>query len=133
MMLRRLILSFVLLTNTSVVQNAQLSSSTSAGSYQPFTNASFAQNTGLSSSGFDSTYKLTFRNAVQDKNFYLLSLFQRHPEVGILFRRNKVLKKLSNDKVKALRIAANCDDVNCFDRLFRLSGPTIQKVAIELR
>ena len=54
MMLRHLILSFVLLTNTS-----------------------FAQNAGLNSSGFDSTYKLTLHNAVQDKNFYLLSLFQQ--------------------------------------------------------
>jgi hypothetical protein len=132
-MLRQLILSFVLVTNTSVVQNAQLSSSGSAGAYRSFTNTSFAQNAGLKSSGFDSSYKLTFRNAVQDKNFYLLSLFQRHPEVGKLLRRNKVLKRLSNDKVQGLRMAANCDDVSCFDRLFRLSGPTIERVATELR
>jgi hypothetical protein len=110
MMFRHLILSLVLLTN-----------------------ASFAQNPGLNSSGFDSTYKLTLRNAVQDKNFYLLSLFQRHQEVGKLLRRNTVLKKLSNHRVQALRMAGNCDDVACFDRLFRFSGPTIETVATELK
>ena len=109
-MLRHLILSLVLLTN-----------------------ASFAQNAALNSSGFDSTYKLTFRNAVQDKNFYLLSLFQRNPEVGKLLRENKALKKLSNDKRQALRMAANCNDVACLDRLFRFSGPTIEMVATELK
>jgi hypothetical protein len=30
-------------------------------------------------------------------------------------------------------MAANCDDVGCFDRLFRFSGPNIQAVAAELR
>jgi len=123
MMFRHLILSFVLLTNTSFGQNAGLISSGFA----------FAQNAGLNSSGFDSTYKLTFRNAVQDKNFYLLSLFQRHPEVGKLLGRNKALKKLADDKLQALRMAANCDDVGCYDRLFRFSGPTIEKVATELK
>lgn len=132
-MIRRLILSLVLLTNTSVVQNAQLNSPVSAGSYKSFTSTSFTQSAVFNSSGFDRTYKLEFRNAVQDKNFYLLSLIQRHPEVGRLLRRNPVLKKLSSNRVQALRMAANCDDVNCFDRLFRFSGPTIERVATELR
>jgi hypothetical protein len=123
MMLRHLILSFVLLTNTSFAQNAGLKSSGFA----------FVQHAQLNSSGFDSTYKLTFRNAVQDKNFYLLSLFQRNPEVGKLLRRNKALKKLAHEKVQALRMAANCNDVGCFDRLFRFSGPTIDMVATELK
>jgi hypothetical protein len=109
-MLQHLILSFVLLTNIS-----------------------FAQTARLNSSGFDSTYKLTLRNAVQDKNFYLLSLFQRNPEVRKLLRENRALKKLSSDRLQALRMAANCNDVDCFDRLFRLSGPTIEKVATELK
>src|SRR5258705_2235444 len=108
--LRHLILSFVLLTNTS-----------------------FAQNPRLNSSGFDSTYKLTLRNAVQDKNFYLLSLFQQNPEIRKLLTRNKALKRLSNEKLQALRTAANCNDVSCFDRLFRFSGPTIEMVATELK
>jgi hypothetical protein len=131
-MLRRLILSFVLLTNTSAVQ-PQLISSGSAGTYKSFPSTSFTENAVLNSSGFDSTYKLEFRNAVQDKNFYLLSLFQRHPEVASVLRRNSVLKRLSNQRVQALKLAANCDDVGCFDRLFRISGPTIERVATQLR
>src|SRR6266850_277342 len=94
--LRHLILSFVLLTNTS-----------------------FAQNPRLNSSGFDSTYKLTLRNAVQDKNFYLLSLFQQNPEIRKLLRENKALKKLSNDRLQALRLAANCNDVGCIYQIQR--------------
>jgi hypothetical protein len=109
MVFRHLILSFVLLTNTSVAQNA-----------------------GLNSSGFDSTYKLTLRKPVQDKNFYLLSLFQQNREVRKLLSGNKVLKRLANKRLQALRMAANCNDVACFDRLLRFSGPTIEMVATEL-
>ena len=132
-MLRHLILSFVLLTNTSFAQNLRLNSSGFDSTHNPLTNASFAQNEVLNSSGFDSTYRLTLLNAVQDKNFYLLSLFQRHPEIRKLLRENKALKKLSDDKLQALRMAANCNDVGCFDRLFRFSGPTIETVTTKLR
>src|SRR5258705_2915832 len=110
MMLQHLILYFVLLPNPS-----------------------FAQNPRLNSSGFDSTYKLTLRNAVQEKNFYLLSLFQQDPEIRKLLRENKTLKKLSADKRQGLRMAANCNDVGCFDRLFRFSAPNIETVATVLK
>ena len=109
-MLRHLILSLILFTNTSVIQYAR-----------------------LTSSGFDSNYKLTLRNAVQDKNFYLLSLFQTDREVRQLLAKNKVLKRLSRDKLQSLRMAANCDDVACFDRLLRFSGATIALVSSELK
>jgi len=132
MMLRHLLLSFVLLTNTSFAQRAALNSSGFESTYSLLTNASFVQQAALNSSGFDPTYKLTLRNAVQDKNFYLLRLFQRHPEVRKLLTRNQALKKLANDKLQALSMAANCNDVGCFDQLFRLSGPTIETVATEL-
>src|SRR5688572_21774453 len=85
----RLILSFVLLANTSFAQNAWLNSSGFDGAYKSLTNTSLAQSAGRNASGFDSTYKLTLRNPVQDKNFYLLSLFQKHPEVGKLLSRNR--------------------------------------------
>ncbi|HMH42692.1 MAG TPA: YdcF family protein [Pyrinomonadaceae bacterium] len=139
MMLRHLILSLVLLANTSFAQNPALNSPGFA----------FAQSAALNSSSFDSSYRLTFRNAVQDKNFYLLSLFQRHPDVRRLLSENKALKKLSEDKLQALRMAANCNDVACFDRLLRFSGldidavanefeglakhPSLKKLAIEMR
>jgi hypothetical protein len=123
MMFRHFILSVVLLTNTSFAQNPALNSSGFA----------FSQNAGLNSSGFDSTYKLTLHNAVQDKNFYLLSLFQQNREVRKLLSGNKTLKRLANKKLQALRMAANCDDVACFDRLLRFSGAAIETVAIELK
>jgi len=132
MMLRHLLLSFVLLTNTSFAQRAALNSSGFESTYSLLTNVSFVQQAALNSSGFDPTYKLTLRNAVQDKNFYLLSLFQRHPEVRKLLTRNQALKKLAKDKLQALSMAANCNDVGSFDQLFRLSGPTIETVATEL-
>lgn len=130
-MLQRLILSFVLLTN-AVLPHA-LSASVSAGFYKSFTSTSLPQNARLNRSGFDSNYKLEFRNPVQDKNFYLLSLFQRHPEAGRLLRRNRDLKRLSNQKAQALRKAAKCGEVDCLDRLFRFSGPEIERVSFQLR
>ena len=122
-MLPRLILLLALLINTSLGPSAVLSSPTFP----------FSQSIGQKASGFDRTYQLRFRNAVQDKNFYLLSLVQRHPEVERLIKRNAVLRKLSKDKVRALRMAATCSDLDCFDRLFRFSGPTIETVSIQLK
>jgi hypothetical protein len=121
MILRNLLLALVLLTNTSLAQNPSIHSSGFA----------FAQGAALDSSGFDSSYKLTFRNAVQDKNFYLLSLFQTHPEVRKLLRDNKALNRLASDKLQALGMAAQCNDVGCFDRLLRFSSPEINTVANE--
>jgi hypothetical protein len=109
-MWRNALLSLVLLTNTSVAQNAR-----------------------FDSSGFDRTYQLSLRNAVQDKNFYLLSLFQRDPEVSKLLRESRVLKRLARDKQQAFRRAASCNDVACFDRLLRFSAPTIALVSSELK
>src|SRR2546425_4535381 len=122
MMLRNLILALVLLTNTSLAQNPGFHSSGFA----------FAQNAGINSSGFDRTYKLKLRYPVSDKNFYLLSLFQQNPEVRKLLSDNKILKQLSKDKLQALRMAANCNEVGCFDQLLRFSGATIEAVATEL-
>jgi len=124
MMFRRLILAFVLLANASFAQPAVLSSSGS--------DTSSVQNAGLDASGFDSSYKLILRNPIQDKNFYLLSLLQRDREVRKLLSRNRALRRLSSDKLHALVTAANCRDVDCFDRLLRFSGPAIKTVATEL-
>ena len=132
-MLRHLILSLAVLTNTSFVQNSGLSSPEFDYSQRLLARTSLDQNARPNTSGFDSTYKLTLRNAVQDKNFYLLSLFQRHPEIRKLLRENRTLKRLANDRVRNLRMAANCNNVDCFDRLFRFSGPTIETVAAELK
>ena len=122
-MRRHLVLSVALLINTSLGPSAVLSAP----------HIPFSQSAEQKAPGFDSTYKLRIRNPVQDKNFYLLSLFQRHPEVVRLLRQNAVLKKLANDKARALKVAVTCDDVVCFDRLFRFSGPTIETVSIQLK
>ncbi len=131
-MLRPILLSLGLLI-TSLAPHAELHSAGFGGNSPRLTNTSFAQRAGFKSAGFDSTYKLTFRNAVQDKNFYLLSLFQRDREVQKLLRRNPVLRKLTNNKLTALKMTGNCSDVSCFDRQLGFSGPTIETVAAELK
>jgi hypothetical protein len=133
MMFQRLILTFVLLANTSFAQPAGLSFSGSANAYELLTNISFVQDAGLNSSGFDSSYKLILRNPIQDKNFYLLSLFQRDREVRKLLSESRALKKLSRDKLRSLSMSAGCNDVGCFDRLLRFNGPTIRMVATQLK
>ncbi len=131
MMFRRLLLALVLLSSTSSAQIAGLNASRFIGAHQ-FSIALFAQHADLTSSGFDRSYKLRLRNPVQDKNFYLLSLFQQNPEVRKLLRQNKALNKLSNERLQALRMVANCNNVECFDRLFRFDRPAIEAVATEL-
>jgi len=131
MMLRHLILSLVLVTNSLFAQNAGPNSPGFDSAAKLFTNTSFAQNARLDASDFDPDYKLELHNPVQDKNFYLLSLFQRRPEIRKLLRENKALRRLSADKLQNLRTAARCNDVACYDRLLRLSGPEINTVANE--
>jgi hypothetical protein len=86
------------------------------------------QKAALVSKGFDSSYKLSLPHPVQDKNFYLLSLLQRDPAVRRLLVRNKALSEVSSHKQIALRQAANCNDVACFDKALRFDGPTIEAV-----
>jgi DUF218 domain-containing protein len=130
MMLRHLILAFVLLANALFAQNVAFSSSNFAAAHQLSTPA-FTQRAALGSLGFDRSYKLRLSHPVQDKNFYLLSLFQRNREVRKVLRESQALKRISADKLQALRMAANCNDVDCFDRLLRFSGPEIKTVANE--
>jgi hypothetical protein len=131
MITRRLILAAVLFANL-FAQNIGLNSSAFPGAYQPLPNTALAQKTALERSGFDSNYKLSLPKPVQDKNFYLLSLFQRNPQARRLLGQNKVLKQLANDKLLALKKAASCNDVACFDDLIRFRGPTIEAVAAAL-
>ncbi len=135
MMLRHFILSLVLLANvsgTSVAQNAGFNPASFEGTSRRFAPTAFAQNATAKATGFDPTYQLTLHNAVQDKNFYLLSLFQRDQAVGKLLRRNEALRRLSNDKAQAFGRVAKCDNVRCLDQLLRLSDPEINTVSNEL-
>ncbi len=136
MMLRKLVLSVVLLTS-AFVQNAALSSSASHGPRELRTDSAlahaFAQSTALETAGFDSNYKLSLPKPVSDKNFYLLSWFQRNPAVRRLLSQNNGLRQLAAAKASALKKASACNDVNCFDQLIRFDGPTIEAVATELQ
>lgn len=84
------------------------------------------------SSAFDPSYKLSLPTPVQDKNFYLLSLFQRDVHVRRLLNRNKALRQLANKKLMAWQKAVACGDVNCFDEALRLTAADIETIATEL-
>ncbi len=136
MMLRNLVLSAILLAN-AFASNAVLPSSGFHGTHELRTDSAlaraWAQKTALSSSGFDSHYGLSLPKPVQDKNFYLLSLFQRNPQIRRVLKQNKVLKQLAAAKASALRKAASCDNAGCFDELIRFDDSTIEAVATELQ
>lgn len=136
MMLRKLVLSVVLFTS-AFVHNAALSSSASHGVHELRTDSAlahaFTQKAALERSDFDSNYKLSLPKPVQDKNFYLLSLFQRNLSVRRLLSQNNGLKQLAAAKASALKKAPSCNDVSCFDQLIRFDGPTIEAVATELQ
>jgi hypothetical protein len=83
--------------------------------------------------GFDSNYHLSLPKPVQDKNFYLLSLFQRNRELRILLSRNKVLNQIATEKHAALKHAASCNNTACFDELMRFDAPTTEAVAHALQ
>ena len=131
MIFRNLILAAVLFTSSA--QPAALYSSTFHGIGELRPKVTFAQNTKVDTSGFDSSYKLSLPKPVQDKNFFLLSLFQRSSDVRKLLSRNQTLKQLANNKLAALKKSETCNDVGCFDELISFDAPTIEAVANELR
>jgi hypothetical protein len=132
MMFRKLILSLLLLTNV-FAQSARLSSSSFHRLAPARTSAAFAEPGARKASGFDAAYRLSLPKPVQDKNFYLLSLFQRSPAVRTLIGRNKTLSKLTEDKTRALKKALSCDNMSCLDELMRFNNQTIDAVADALQ
>ena len=131
-MVRKLILSLLLLT-IAFAQNAALSSWRSHQAAELTTQVAFAQPAARNTSGFDSAYRLSLPKPVQDKNFYLLSLFQRNQSIRNLISQNKVLRELAKEKMLALKKASSCDNMGCCDELIRLNGPTVDAVATELQ
>jgi len=93
----------------------------------------FAKQAAFRASGFDPRYRLSLPKPVQDKNFYLLSLFQRTPELRRLLRKNETLKQLADEKLQALRRAAACEKVSCFDDLLRFDEAAIEAAASALK
>lgn len=89
----------------------------------------FGQNASQSVKTFDPDYKRIFHNPVQDKNFYLLSLFQNQPKARAGLQNNKIFKALAKQQLETLKNAANCHDVMCYDQAFRFSEEQIETVA----
>jgi hypothetical protein len=132
MKLRKLIPSLLILAG-AFAQHTALSSSRHHPPTELRTFAAFSPRTARNPSGFDSAYRLALPKPVQDKNFYLLSLFQRNQQVRRVIGRNQALRELANDKVLALKKACLCDNASCFDQLMRFDDPTIDMVASELQ
>jgi hypothetical protein len=132
MMFRKLILTFIVLSS-ALAPNFALSSSNFHRLSEWNATRALAQNPAPNTSGFDSAYKLSLPKPVQDKNFFLLSLFQRSHAVRKLLSRNPILKQLANNKLLALKKSESCDNVSCLDDLIRFDGPTIEAVANELQ
>src|SRR5215467_12219006 len=128
-MIRKSIVAFVLVTNIFAA-NAALGI---RGTHRPITATRVTQSVAPDASGFDSAYRLLLPKPVQDKNFYLLSLFQRNREVRMLLSRNKVLKQIATEKHLALTKAASCHNTACFDELMRFDAPTTDAVATVLQ
>ena len=97
------------------------------------TSGTVVQRATQGSSSFDRDYKLSLPRPVQDKNFYLLSQFQRNAWVRRLLSQNRVLNQLAGEKASSLKRTSTCNDVACFDELMRFDPATIDAVAAELR
>jgi DUF218 domain-containing protein len=132
MIVRNLVLSVVLLAS-AVVSSAHLTASSFHSLPALRTSNSTTQTAARASSGFDSNYKLSLPQPVQDKNFYLLSLFQRNPAVRRLLSQDKALHQLAATKAAALKKAETCDKVDCLDQLIRFDDSAIAAVAAELQ
>src|SRR5881394_2587291 len=129
-MIRRLFVATALLIITST--QTALNFGFQASRASAVTGAS-AQTAQTQASGFDPAYNLSLPHPVQDKNFFLLSLFQRTREVRKVLSRSQALRQLANQRVAALKKSASCNNVKCFEELIRFDAPTIDTVASELR
>lgn len=78
---------------------------------------------------------LALRAPVQDKNFYLLSLFESMPEVRQLLKENSALKELAVVKREKLRkAAASCGtEIPCHMDAMRWAEADVQRVMATLR
>lgn len=64
---------------------------------------------------FDPAYQFVQSgNLVQDKNFYLLTLFEEEPVLQKTIRKSKVLQQYQVYPERAARIAKECPDATCF-------------------
>ncbi len=128
MILRKFVVAFVVVANTLAPNWALGLLQTRA----QLTGTEFNETPARDAKGFDSSYRLSLLRPVQDKNFYLLSLFQRNREVRILLSKHAPLHELTVHEESALKRAESCNNTACFDDLFRFGDETIQTVAAAL-
>ena len=83
------------------------------------------------SATFNAGYKIDYQNAVQDKNFFLLSMIQRTSEVKSLLQSDATLSALAQKYVTAFKAAkSNCNgQVSCIDQLLQINNPDINQAA----
>src|SRR5436190_12476037 len=127
-MFRTLIVAAVLIVDL-FAQSAAPTSTGFTEARKLVINRAFTQKAAPDESTFDSAYKLSLPNPVQDKNFYLLSSFQRDREVRRLLSQDQALKQLARQKLLALRKAESCNDAGCFAELIQFDDPTINSIA----
>ncbi|UZR98765.1 YdcF family protein [Chondrinema litorale] len=74
-------------------------------------------------------------NYVQDKNFYLLTLFEKIPELNKVLAENSTLSKIASDKKNALQNAAqNCrEDLSCHTNGLIWTDDEIELIGKELQ
>lgn len=77
---------------------------------------------------FDPNYKLNFNNPTQDKLFYVLSMMQNLSDVRKALNKNKTLKSISKERSRTFIDSANCNDVNCYDNIFRFTDAKIETI-----
>ena len=74
-------------------------------------------------------------NYAQDKNFYLLTLFEKIPELNKVLATNSTLAKIASDKKNALQNAAqNCrEDLSCHTNGLIWTDDEIELIGKELQ
>ena len=74
---------------------------------------------------FDSTYTINFENPVQDKNFFLLSMIQRSPEVHNLILADSTLSRIGQKYSLGFESARQhcAGEVTCVDQLLKITEP----------
>ncbi|MBC6110093.1 YdcF family protein [Pedobacter fastidiosus] len=95
-----------------------------------FTTISFGQQVGAKKD----YVLIATHNSVQYKNFYLLTLFQKEPQVKNLLLKDDILSKILQAKKENITDAVkNCNkDIGCFTKALKFSDSEIEQVGNRL-
>lgn len=95
--------------------------------------------TGICSKVYAQNVKLNYRSLhsqsyVQDKNFYLFTLFEQLPGIHSVFAQNTVIRTILNKKFKELKQLSACkEDVQCTAAVFLWSPSDITIIGDEFK